>query len=371
MRASTYSLQALAAPPLAPGIVYTIPVKLVNQGLPSDGNLYGAAPTLENVTLSQPPVLDWIIVKPTHFSNVAENEEVDFELEVHVPQWLAEGKYSDAVIITASGGITTALKINAEMKGDGLHIETQYVTPLVPDLNNLPSGDGTGGGGTVGGEDPNNPPWWQSVLPQLYPTESEPLRMDWAIERTCCRNCPHDPVYFWGWFGGYFAQVVGGGGPSYAPEFKHGLVYLEINQRISLEREAFIATMVLDHGGGEPIDAITSTITVNDGSGASWVVAPGEGPGFVIQPIVPTALGGLTPGESRVASWTLIPDDLGITEPDGRNYTVQAHLSYLIDGVLYTLHTQPVPITVKPQPKVVLDYYIPTTCMQTNHSNCM
>jgi hypothetical protein len=84
---------------------------------------------------------------------------------------------------------------------------------------------------------------------------------------------------------------VGGSAPTYTPHFKRHVVNLQINQRISLEREAFIATMVLEHEGGLPAEEMEVDIFITDEYGTSWIVEPGSGQGgFLITPTIPTEL---------------------------------------------------------------------------------
>jgi RHS repeat-associated protein/uncharacterized repeat protein (TIGR01451 family) len=351
MRASMYNISAVQPPSqMTPGSLYTVPLHLVNEGFPADGNLLGDPLPIENIHLNQPPVLTFITVSPTHISSLAVGAEADIELQVEVPQWLPQGVYADAIVITSTDGISTVLEILAEMSADGLTIETQFVTPLRP-------GEEPPGGGHPGGGQPLVPPWWQ---PPQYPEENEPIEMTFNFSRVCCRDCPKDPVYTWGRVGGTLVVQAYGGGWHYTPHFKGGLVYLEIVQRISLEREAFTAKMMLSHAGGLPVEDINVDILVTDDDGLSWIVEPGQGVGgFLITPTIPTTLTNMVSGTQQAAMWTLVPDGLNITEPQGRKFYVQAFMSYKVNGVTYNFETQRETITVMPQPFVLIDYFIP------------
>ncbi|CAG0936462.1 tRNA(Glu)-specific nuclease WapA [Thermoflexales bacterium] len=355
MRASLYDVGAVQPPSLMPpGTFYTVPLHLVNEGFPADGNLLGDPLPIEDIHLSQPPVLTFITVSPTHISHLEVGQEADFELQVEVPQWLPQGVYADAIVITATNGISSVLEIIAEMSNEGLTIETQFVTPLRHG-EQPPEG---GGGGTGGGGQPLTPPWWQ---PPEYPEENEPIEMTFDFTRVCCRDCPHEPIYTWGRVGGtLYVQAYGSGGWHYTPHFNGGLVYLEIVQRISLEREAFTAKMMLTHAGGLPVEDLNVDILVTDNDGLSWIIDQDQKVGgFLITPTIPTTLTNMVSGTQQVAMWTLIPSGMNITEPQGRQFYMQAFLTYKVNGTEYAYETQREPITVMPEPFVLIDYFLP------------
>ena len=68
-------------------------------------------------------------------------------------------------------------------------------------------------------------------------------------------------------------------------------------------------------------------------------------------------------GSAR-AQWLIIPKSgAGGTDYEGKLYNISANISYSVDGVRYELSTLDVQILVKPQPQIVLDYYIPSDVM--------
>ncbi|HNT76362.1 MAG TPA: invasin domain 3-containing protein [Anaerolineae bacterium] len=309
MRAPLYQAAAPLSPPIQPGIAYDIPAKLVNEGYPVEGNLYGTPAPIESVTLYNPPLLTWITVTPTQFTNIPVDGEVDFNLHVEVPEWLQVGEYRDAVLISASNGITTALEIYAKMEPEGLTIETQFVTPLTYSDGSAAPG---GGGEMSGGWDAA--PWWEPEIPD-YPEEIEEFELAYPLSRTCCRDCPHDPVHFWGWWGDIWGEVRLGPYHFEAGVLgdDDGLVRLEIVQRISLERQAFTARMLLAHNGGLPAEDVSVDIVVKDLSGRSWVVDPGSAQGgFLITPTLPSEMGDMVAGDRELANWIIIPDNIPI-----------------------------------------------------------
>ncbi len=84
---------------------------------------------------------------------------------------------------------------------------------------------------------------------------------------------------------------------------------------------------------------------------------------FTMIPETPTdlpSLGAAGSGSDRqVASWTLVPDAFGVTNPLGADFYVQAKISYTYNGIPKSITTTQELITVHPQPKIMLDYYIP------------
>ena len=70
--------------------------------------------------------------------------------------------------------------------------------------------------------------------------------------------------------------------------------------------------------------------------------------GFVALPDVPTDLGTLNPGGVLLQQWELVPGELGITDPAGEVFLVQAQIIYTYTGQTFTTTTTPVPITVLP-----------------------
>src|SRR5262249_42131905 len=69
--------------------------------------------------------------------------------------------------------------------------------------------------------------------------------------------------------------------------------------------------------------------------------------------------GALTAHSSGQAQWTLIPSaGFGGTLSAGRQYEVSAHINYRLGGGTLTRETLPETITVRPQPSLVIDYYV-------------
>jgi pimeloyl-ACP methyl ester carboxylesterase len=145
----------------------------------------------------------------------------------------------------------------------------------------------------------------------------------------------------------------GGGGPTPVPFNDHGQVKIQIDQTISLEREAFDAR--LDITPAVTLDAFSAAISIKDAGGADALDR------FVIidtqVPVVPIQA-------PSSATWLLIPKvDAGGDQEGGLQYTVGARLSYSTEGIAHTFDVAPQTITVKPLPKLRVTYAIPYVVM--------
>ncbi len=193
---------------------------------------------------------------------------------------------------------------------------------------------------------------------------------------------------------------VGEGGIAFAPEFKDNIVILQISQRFALEREAFLASLELINGESSLIEDIEVDISIVDASGTPVPLRiPGQmltdttpitanmpanslvptytlgsnmpllwkesAPvNFTIIPTAPTRLPSLgvagSASDKLLTGWTLVPDAFGVTSPLGADFYVQAEISYKYQGVNKVISTTQALITVHPQPKILIDYFIPS-----------
>ncbi|MCA9938268.1 MAG: Ig-like domain-containing protein, partial [Anaerolineales bacterium] len=376
-----------------PGQQAHIPLKLVNTGYPEESNLNGIPPTMEDITIVPPQNLNWITVSTTLIDSLEVGEEIGFDLIVEPPQWLAEGFYYDYIQIYATNGITTLIGIEAEMTPGGLRVETQFVTPLT-------AGEGGAPPPPPPGEPPpqygQETPPWDDIVTQWNPDifgPNEVIVGNWQILVGC--YCAQ-PVGEWYPVGNALVHVVTGApGPGFAfsPDFKENVVILQLEQRFSLDRQAFTAdldlgnglaseltdvevSIVFQNGQGEivpvrlpedpitptgdftptlPLTSIVPAENLLDGTPGRWQkIYPAN---FIIVPETPTALPNLPSGQNYFASWTIIPDAPGLTELG--YFDVYAIIRYKVNGVQKELITSPAPITVEPQPRIVLDYYLP------------
>jgi flagellar hook assembly protein FlgD/pimeloyl-ACP methyl ester carboxylesterase len=157
--------------------------------------------------------------------------------------------------------------------------------------------------------------------------------------------------------GGGATGSGGGGGGSIPQSFNnHGQIKIQIDQRVSLERQAFNAT--LDITPAVPsVHSLTTTLVIRTSNGenanALFVISPVQTP--------PSPLTG--PGR---ASWMIIPTAAaGGTEAAGLAYTITAHISYAVGGNSFTFDTAAETFTVRPLPELEIEYSIPYVVMGT------
>ena len=155
----------------------------------------------------------------------------------------------------------------------------------------------------------------------------------------------------------------GGGGwvGGTVPTFNdHGTVKLEIDQKVSLEREAFNSTLSVTPSV-TPLENFRANISIkdsngNDASGLFFVV--------VTQQTGIASIGGSSVSGPVGITWQLIPSSsAGGTTADGQIYSVSAAFNYNFSGSSYSFTTQAETVTVKPMPKLTLSYKLPYITM--------
>jgi uncharacterized repeat protein (TIGR01451 family) len=146
-------------------------------------------------------------------------------------------------------------------------------------------------------------------------------------------------------------------------------VRIVIEQKLSLERQAFDARMVITNGLADQklenvsitlqfLDANNSVVTATTdpaASGASFFYRTDGVEGI-------TSLEGGTIAPKAVANvrWLIIPAaGTGGRDPQGTLYYIGAKVSYTLDGKTDTVDVAPESIVVRPQPELVLDYFLP------------
>jgi RHS repeat-associated protein len=383
-----------ATPALLPlGQTARIPMRLVNVGFPEESNLNSIAPGMENVTLTPPQNLTWMAVSTTTIPYLGVNEEIAFDLIVEPPQWLPEGFYYDHIRVSATNGITALIGIEAEMTSAGLRVETQFVTPLTI---------GEGGGAPDPAPSPDPPPHsqpqppWDAIVTNWNPDIFGPQDVILGVRQIEVGCYCAQPVGGWAVLGNRLVHTHTAGpapGFAYAPDFKENVVILQLEQRFSLDREAFTADLSLGNGLAESLTDLEVAILFTSGTGEAVmtrlpgtpITATGEFTpvlpansvipadmllagvpsrwqklypvNFVVIPETPTQMPDLPAGANYFASWTLVPDAPGLTEM--AYFEVRAIIRYKVNGVQKEIVTSPAQISVSPQPRIVLDYYIP------------
>jgi pimeloyl-ACP methyl ester carboxylesterase len=155
--------------------------------------------------------------------------------------------------------------------------------------------------------------------------------------------------------GGTSCSVCGSGGGAIPQSFNnHGIVKVELDQAVSLEREAFNASLDITPAVAS-LDSFSAALAILDASGHDagdlFVVTSTDVPSSPIT------------GPSH-AGWLIIPKvAAGGTSAAGLNYTVAAHIAYAAGGIAATFDTAPEAFTVTPLPRLTLDYTIPYVVM--------
>ncbi len=134
---------------------------------------------------------------------------------------------------------------------------------------------------------------------------------------------------------------------------------IELEQTVTLERQAFQARLVLDNETESALESVRLDFEIVDEDGVS------AGERFVVLgPTLDTltaidGTGTLAAGASGSATFTLIPGDSAA--PNGpTNYRVKGTLSYSVGGQTLAFPLFPAQITVLPNPSLELNYFIET-----------
>lgn len=146
-------------------------------------------------------------------------------------------------------------------------------------------------------------------------------------------------------------------------------VKIQIQQKLSLERQAFNATMRIENGLDTPISNISIALKFTDANGNGVVGTTQtnntDATFFISAPALSeiSAIDGSGVIAGRAdgqVDWMLIPSaGAGGTSPQGVLYYVGATLTYTIGSDTRTIEVTPDTVTVKPQPQLILDYFLP------------
>ncbi len=153
-----------------------------------------------------------------------------------------------------------------------------------------------------------------------------------------------------GWFGGTVPTTP----------MEHGEVKIQIDQKVSLEREAFNAKLNLKPNVST-LENVSLKLNIkdmndNDASSIFFVVVTQKSG-------INSLEGGSISGPAEI-NWQIIPSsDAGGTQPEGLNYTIIATIDYVYEGNSFSFTTQAETVSIKPMPKLVLDYYLPYVVM--------
>lgn len=158
----------------------------------------------------------------------------------------------------------------------------------------------------------------------------------------------------------YFIPLEGDG-QLQQDDVAYQMAALKLGQTSTIERQAFDATLKVSNDYKNKalqnleVRLRMTDVEGNDVTGKNFIIPEG------ISGI--TAVDGsasLSSGQEMTASWQLIPGEgLGGENPEGAKYFAEAVVSYYIDGRYVETLTQKQEITILPQPKISLSYYIP------------
>jgi len=171
-------------------------------------------------------------------------------------------------------------------------------------------------------------------------------------------------------------HVVGGIGvcliafaPSVFASAVCAMVKIEIQQTLTLERQAFDATMKIHNGFTElPLEAVDIEVLFTDADENSIPATTNPNDTNALFFIRVDSLsnidaatnGTIAAGQSAEIHWLIIPA-LGAsgTNTAGQLYYVGATLNYRLQGQDLTVDVTPDWITVQPMPRLTLDYFLP------------
>jgi hypothetical protein len=145
-------------------------------------------------------------------------------------------------------------------------------------------------------------------------------------------------------------------------------VKIQIDQKATLTRTAFTATLVIDNATVGALEDLFVDIEIKDEDG-NVVDAKFEGlsaPAFLENLTGVDGSSDVAPGTTATAKWVLIPTEDAAPTPLPERYTVGGKVSHLQQGILLDIPLYPVEIEVFPDAKLFLDYYLQTNVYSDN-----
>ena len=141
----------------------------------------------------------------------------------------------------------------------------------------------------------------------------------------------------------------------------HEVIELSISQNVTMERDAFWAGLgIFNKMPDKSIENVMVTLNVKDDTGTAndkfFIKSPNlkgisdvDGSGII------------SPSGLATSQWLIIPKaGAGGSNPEGTKYNISANITYSVDGINFETVTHEIEIVVKPQPEMVLDYFIPS-----------
>ncbi len=146
------------------------------------------------------------------------------------------------------------------------------------------------------------------------------------------------------------------------------VVKIEIEQELTLERQAFDAEMRINNGLDDiPLEDVDISVIFEDEDG-NEVEATSDPNNTTASFFIRVAAmdqinsidgaGVVAPTQTAVINWLIIPVPGAATDPTGSVYFVGANLSYTVNGEAESFAVQPDRIVVRPLPRLTLDYFL-------------
>ncbi len=137
------------------------------------------------------------------------------------------------------------------------------------------------------------------------------------------------------------------------------VVRIRIEQELAITREAFLARLEIENMENTPLQQIFVEIMVTDlvtGGEATHLFSIGNG---TLSGSLTSSVGGtwsLASSATGAVEWLIIPYSEAAPEAD-QVYNVGGSFSYLLDGENITVPFLPTPITVRPDPSLLVHYF--------------
>lgn len=156
---------------------------------------------------------------------------------------------------------------------------------------------------------------------------------------------------------------------AHAEEAVCAVVKIEIQQEMTLERQAFDAQMRINNGlDTASLENVSINVTFKDADDNPVLASSDPDNTDALFFIHVNSMDGITdidgtgvvaPNSAADIHWTIIPSiQAGGTAPSGTLYFVGASLSYLMGGEEKSMTVTPDSILVKPLPRLTLDYFL-------------
>lgn len=166
-----------------------------------------------------------------------------------------------------------------------------------------------------------------------------------------------------------------------AAETACATVSIEIEQQVTLERQAFDATLRVDNGLAEALEDFVVTVWVRSLETNLFLVREPNTPTIVndleffnadeteilfFKPAQSEAAINISAGEGATFTYRLIPTQEAALIKEGSRYEVGADITYTVGGKIESISVEPDSILVKPLPALTLEYFLPKSVIADN-----